>query len=209
MFKSNGFFRVLPPIPAKLLEGQFRQAVIRYLQEEDALDQGLADKLLSWKHSGFSVNGQVRVGAGDDEGRRQLARHMIRSPFSLEKTEYKEDSGMIAYRSKMHVTLARNFQLLPGAKWLEMLLQHVPDKHLGLEVVAEGLETEEQLDFLREKGCRLFQGYHFSRPQPVEDFTKLLGNPKSGEPVSVPERYVPHFKPGKKLRERVDGKVLE
>jgi len=30
-------------------------------------------------------------------------------------------------------------------------------------------------------------------------------NPKSGEKVSVPEKYVPHFKAGKELRERVDG----
>jgi len=29
-------------------------------------------------------------------------------------------------------------------------------------------------------------------------------NPKSGEPVSLPGKYVPHFKPGKQLRERVD-----
>ncbi len=29
-------------------------------------------------------------------------------------------------------------------------------------------------------------------------------NPKSGEPVSLPAKYVPHFKPGKHLRERVD-----
>ncbi len=47
-------------------------------------------------------------------------------------------------------------------------------EHLGLEVVAEGVETEEQLEFLREKGCRVFQGYYFSRPLPVEDFTNLL-----------------------------------
>jgi integration host factor subunit beta len=30
-------------------------------------------------------------------------------------------------------------------------------------------------------------------------------NPKSGEPVSLPAKYVPHFKPGKELRERVDS----
>ncbi len=29
-------------------------------------------------------------------------------------------------------------------------------------------------------------------------------NPKSGDPVSLPAKYVPHFKPGKQLRERVD-----
>ena len=47
-------------------------------------------------------------------------------------------------------------------------------EHLGLEVMAEGVETEEQLEFLREKGCRLFQGYYFCRPLSEEDFTDLL-----------------------------------
>jgi len=50
-------------------------------------------------------------------------------------------------------------------------------EHLGLEVIAEGVETEEQLNFLQKHGCRLFQGYYFSRPQPVEKFTDFLRNP--------------------------------
>ena len=33
-------------------------------------------------------------------------------------------------------------------------------------------------------------------------------NPKTGEKVSVPEKYVPHFKPGKELRERVDKALV-
>ncbi len=35
---------------------------------------------------------------------------------------------MIVYRSKMHKSLKRNYQIMPGAQWLELLLQHVPDK---------------------------------------------------------------------------------
>jgi diguanylate cyclase (GGDEF)-like protein/PAS domain S-box-containing protein len=45
---------------------------------------------------------------------------------------------------------------------------------LDLEVVAEGLETEVQLDTLRRLGCRLGQGYLFSRPVDVATATKLL-----------------------------------
>jgi EAL domain-containing protein (putative c-di-GMP-specific phosphodiesterase class I) len=45
---------------------------------------------------------------------------------------------------------------------------------LGLKVVAEGVETQAQADFLREHGCDQWQGYFFGRPMPAADFTKLL-----------------------------------
>jgi len=45
---------------------------------------------------------------------------------------------------------------------------------LRLKVIAEGVETQEQLDFLGEHGCHEFQGYFFRKPQPAEDFSKLL-----------------------------------
>jgi diguanylate cyclase (GGDEF)-like protein/PAS domain S-box-containing protein len=46
--------------------------------------------------------------------------------------------------------------------------------HLGLEVIAEGVETRAQLEFLQEKGCGRYQGYYFSRPLPVEQFERYL-----------------------------------
>ena len=45
---------------------------------------------------------------------------------------------------------------------------------LGLDVVAEGVETEEQYRFLIAKGCRGFQGYYFNRPLPRDEFLGLM-----------------------------------
>jgi diguanylate cyclase (GGDEF)-like protein len=52
---------------------------------------------------------------------------------------------------------------------------------LGLEVVAEGVETPEQLAFLKSLGCDAAQGYYFSKPLPPEEFAELLAgwNPKA------------------------------
>jgi EAL domain-containing protein (putative c-di-GMP-specific phosphodiesterase class I) len=45
---------------------------------------------------------------------------------------------------------------------------------LGLRVVAEGVGTKAQLDFLVARGCHYFQGYWMSRPLPVADFVRFV-----------------------------------
>jgi diguanylate cyclase (GGDEF)-like protein/PAS domain S-box-containing protein len=47
-------------------------------------------------------------------------------------------------------------------------------KSLSLDIIAEGVETEEQLQFLLNKGCTCYQGYLFSRPLPIMQFEELL-----------------------------------
>jgi EAL domain-containing protein (putative c-di-GMP-specific phosphodiesterase class I) len=52
---------------------------------------------------------------------------------------------------------------------------------LRLEAIAEGVENAAQRDFLRSRGCRLMQGFLFSKPLPADEVTKLL---EAGRPPS-------------------------
>jgi diguanylate cyclase (GGDEF)-like protein/PAS domain S-box-containing protein len=45
-------------------------------------------------------------------------------------------------------------------------------KHLNIQVIAEGVETEEQLAFLKQKGCSIFQGYYFDQPLTAANFAE-------------------------------------
>ncbi|HET7833812.1 MAG TPA: EAL domain-containing protein [Gallionella sp.] len=59
---------------------------------------------------------------------------------------------------------------------------------MGLRVVAEGVETEAQLAYLRENGCDEIQGYRFSTPLTPQDFADLL---RSGKTLPNPEETCP------------------
>jgi EAL domain-containing protein (putative c-di-GMP-specific phosphodiesterase class I) len=51
---------------------------------------------------------------------------------------------------------------------------------LGMKVVAEGVETAEQMEFLTAQGCELAQGFFFSKPLPLAAVQELLSLPDSG-----------------------------
>ena len=53
-------------------------------------------------------------------------------------------------------------------------------KALNIRVIAEGVETAEQLKFLRDHGCVEFQGYLFSRPMAASALTEMIQNASPG-----------------------------
>jgi len=54
-------------------------------------------------------------------------------------------------------------------------------KHLGLEVVAEGVEDLYQFYLLKQYGCRIYQGYYFSKPLSAANMTDYLA---AREPIA-------------------------
>lgn len=49
----------------------------------------------------------------------------------------------------------------------------------NLNVVSEGVETNMQVDFLRNIGCDMAQGFIFAKPKPIAEYEKLINNGKT------------------------------
>ena len=74
---------------------------------------------------------------------------------------------------KMDMKFIHNMQKdEKSMKLVELVLDIA--KFLSVPVIAEGVESEEQLMLLKDRGCDIVQGYYFSKPVPPEDFTKFI-----------------------------------
>ncbi|MBR2766272.1 MAG: EAL domain-containing protein [Blautia sp.] len=74
---------------------------------------------------------------------------------------------------KMDMKFVRNIESSDTDRRLVSLILDIA-KYLRLRVVAEGVETEAQLEFLRRQNCDLVQGYYFSQPLPPDEYEKLI-----------------------------------
>jgi integration host factor subunit beta len=90
-------------------------------------------------------------------------------------------------KSELIESIARKQKHLP-AKDVELAVKHV------LELMSESLANGERIEI---RGFGSFS-LHYRPP-------RMGRNPKTGDAVALAGKHVPHFKPGKDLRERVDG----
>lgn len=74
---------------------------------------------------------------------------------------------------KLDISFVRNLSVMPNAGTLTKAIINL-SHNLSLKVVAEGIETEEQLLFLDDSGCDIGQGYYFSRPVDAEALLDFL-----------------------------------
>ncbi|KTD45467.1 regulatory protein (GGDEF and EAL domains) [Legionella quinlivanii] len=63
-------------------------------------------------------------------------------------------------------------------------------RSLDLEVLAEGVETQKQLEFLKKHHCNQIQGFYFSKPLPADEMTNLLEHPEAIEKILNQENNI-------------------
>lgn len=114
--------------------------------------QELFDQMSSLKQNGFQIH-------MDDFGSAYSSLNMLRNApvDTLKIDKFFFDEIMTTQRGRIIVESSVRMA-----------------KQLGLLTIAEGVETQEQLDFLENIGCDIVQGYYFSRPVNIEGFEKFM-----------------------------------
>jgi len=62
--------------------------------------------------------------------------------------------------------------------------------HLGLDVIAEGVESEQELKLLKDKGCLSYQGYYFSKAVEMSEFKELLKKSLNNKVLTTEQRLI-------------------
>ncbi|MDD2914768.1 MAG: EAL domain-containing protein [Gallionella sp.] len=114
----------------------------------------------------------------DDTIAKMLALRKIGIRFSMD--DFGTGYSSLAYLTRLpldQLKIDQSFVRHIGSKASDAtIIQTIigMSNNLGMEVIAEGVETTEQRDFLEANGCMLYQGYLFSMPIPCEEFAALL-----------------------------------
>ena len=77
----------------------FRKRVLKLFVDRRLPDRRFALKILSWKHSGFSVDNSVLIPASSRKARLNHSQYIIRHPVSLRKILYARSNGTIIYKT--------------------------------------------------------------------------------------------------------------
>lgn len=113
----------------------------------------------------------------------QMLNQMIEKMHELGFTVLLDDFG-VGYSSLTSIN-SLNFDVLKidksfvdsiGTQTGDCIVQYTIalGQNLGMGIVAEGVETQAQYEFLKQHGCQTIQGYYFSKPLSCKDFTQLL-----------------------------------
>ena len=110
---------------------------------------------------------------------KSFAEELINEGFSLHMDDFGAGYSSLASLQILRfdvIKLDKSLIDFIGTASGESLIKHTVAfaKESGMKVVAEGVETKQQLEFLRDINCDYIQGFYFAPPMPQQEFDKLI-----------------------------------
>ena len=161
------------PVAVNLSARQFQEKDLEATVRRIIGEAGVAASLIQ-----FEITESLLM--KDPEGASRALRGLRDSGFKLSVDDFGTGYSSLAYLKrfpldalKIDQTFVRDITNNPDDAAIALAVIGLAHS-LNLKVIAEGVETGAQLDFLRQHGCDEIQGYFFSRPLPAADSTQAL-----------------------------------
>ncbi|MDO9441044.1 MAG: EAL domain-containing protein [Beijerinckiaceae bacterium] len=165
----------LPPVRVgvNLSPVQFRKRTVPLLVAQVLAETGLDPRRLDLELTESIVVGDLEAVANDLQQLLDMGVHVSIDDFGTGYSSLSYVKRFPVDRLKIDQSFVRNLSSDPNDAAIVRAIITLGHS-LDLEIVAEGVETAEQLARLRAEGCDEVQGYYFGKPMPAADFIELL-----------------------------------
>ena len=106
----------------------FERGVLKLFVQRELFEPEVADGMLDWLHSGFSVHDSVWLDQDDRPAHERLARYCARCPVALDRLEYDAESGTLTYTSDKSDGPTAGRHTFEATAFIARLVAHIPDK---------------------------------------------------------------------------------
>ena len=127
-FRPDGTFVHLPAHSAEVLTEAFRRGVLKLFVDRELFEPEVADGMLGWQHSGFSVHDGVWLDQDDTAAHARLACYCARCPVSLERLAYDAEAGTVTYTSDKSDGPTAGPHTFEATAFIAHLVDHIFDK---------------------------------------------------------------------------------
>jgi EAL domain-containing protein (putative c-di-GMP-specific phosphodiesterase class I) len=167
----------LPPlrVSVNLSPVQFRRRTLPLLVAKVLAETGLDPRRLDLELTESAVLEDFEAVAADMQQLIQLGVHLAIDDFGTGYSSLGYVKRFPVDRIKIDQSFVRNMTTDPNDAVIVRTIMTLAHS-LNIAVVAEGVETTDQLASLRAEGCDEVQGYYFGRPTPAADFIELVRN---------------------------------
>ncbi len=134
-FDENGNFIHIPFGNLHEMIEVFRRSVVKFFLDSELISQDMADNLLRWRHSGFSVDASILLPGGSSKKRESLAQYLARPPISLNKVSYENFHGRVLFHTSFNEYFKENLKLFEAPEFIALLTQHLPKKEFTISAL--------------------------------------------------------------------------